>query len=305
MQEDDKSRHQREQQHGDNEEVLEPSEHNDAEQNGSVEDDSELNVDEQKEEELFFDGENYYTKEEFFSPDEEEVSPKKRKRSRAFKVVVAGIITVALLANVFAIWPQLFNIPAFEFLATSQELSSNEDVQTYKESVVIVRTDDSKGTGFVIDDSLIMTNEHVIDRAVSPVVAFDNGDSYVTEPIYVNEELDMAILRVEDENFDHPSLPLTTDYAENELVYVIGNPLFFNFIPNEGTLLADMSVSSKEVPVMSLDAPIYRGSSGSPVINTDGEVVGLVFATSSSNGSRVGLAIKMQDIVPLLEEIER
>ncbi|WP_147802158.1 trypsin-like peptidase domain-containing protein [Alkalicoccus halolimnae] len=261
-------------------------------------------VEEQPEkEELFYDGKEYLTKEEFFNPPEEEKLDNKPpgKKKRFFKIMIASLITMALLVNVFAVWPQLFNFPAVEFLSNASELSDNEKVEEYKESVVVVRTENSKGTGFVFGGGYIMTNEHVIRDGVEISVHFENGESYLTEEIEVNEELDIAVLKPMAEDFPHPSLEINSGWSPSEQIYVIGNPRFFNFIPNEGVLLQSTNVSSKNAEVIALEAPIYRGSSGSPVITEDGEVAGVVFATSRINvdGSRerVGLAIDMENII--------
>ncbi|SDN34879.1 S1 family peptidase [Alkalicoccus daliensis] len=263
----------------------------------------------ESEEELFFDGENYLTKEEFFNPPEEEKleNQKPKKTKRFFKVIIASVVTVALLANVFAVWPQLFNFPAAEFLENARELSDNEEVQSYKESIVVVRTEDSKGTGFVFDEGRIMTNEHVIRDGAEITVHFENGDSYFAEVEDESEELDIALLTVDSDDFSHPELSLSTAWTENEDIVVIGNPLFFNYIANRGMILEHVSINSKPSDVIALEAPIYRGSSGSPVINEDGEVTGVIYATSNiqfdTESQRVGLAIDMEDILEGFEEL--
>lgn len=268
---------------------------------------SDLEKKDESPEELFFDGENYLTKEEFFNPpDEEKASDRpKRKMKRSLKIFIATIITAAMLANVFAVWPQLFNFPAAEFLANARDLSSNEEVQEYRESIAVIRTENSKGTGFVFEDGRIMTNEHVIRDGFEVTAHFENGDSYVTEVIESNADLDIAILEVANEEFHHPALELSSGWEENEEIYIIGNPMFFNYIANAGTLLEHVPMQSKSEEVIALDAPVYRGSSGSPVINHEGEAAGVVYATSSINlegeSSRVGLAIDMENI---LEEME-
>lgn len=248
-------------------------------------------------EELFFDYESgeYYTKEEFFNPDDEEEAERPKRKKRGLKIFIASFAAIALLSNVFSIWPRLFNLPAFEFIAVSQELSNNEDVQLYKESVVVVQAGNSQGTGYYIsEEGYIMTNEHVINNDPQPIVSFQDGGNYAAEVVEENEELDVAILQIEPEE-SYPVLEVSTDWEENMPVYVIGNPLFFNYIANEGSIIGNMNTAGRESPVLMLDAPIYQGSSGSPVISHDGDVVGMVYATTrvehGGSSTKVGLAI--------------
>lgn len=206
----------------------------------------------------------------------------------------------------FAIWPQLFNLPALDFLATSQELSNSEEIQQYKESIVVVRAGNSKGTGFYIsEDGYIMTNEHVVSNDPQPVVSFDDGESFRAEVVEKNEAIDIAILKIDSGDYDPPVLEFDVNWNDGLPVYVIGNPLFFNYIANEGHLIGTTTTQSREEAVIMLDAPIYQGSSGSPVINHDGNVVGVVYATTrvDHEGSRmkVGLAIPVDDFAEYID----
>src|SRR5699024_5598304 len=97
-----------------------------------------------------------------------------------------------------------------------------------------------------------------------------------------SSDLDLPFLQLADH------FTLTTD----EPIYFIGNPLRFTGIANEGVVLDYIMVKSKEEPVVMMDAPVYRGNSGSPVINEAGKVIGVIFATSHTNeAGRVGLFI--------------
>ncbi|MCR6106700.1 trypsin-like peptidase domain-containing protein [Salipaludibacillus agaradhaerens] len=272
---------------------------NDASKSNQKKDKEELN--DQPEEELFFDGEHYYTKEEFFNPDDEEEG-QTRKPRRGLKITIAAFITVALLSNVFAIWPQLFNFPAMEFIAVSQELSNNEDVQLYKESVVVIRSGNSKGTGFYISENgYIMTNEHVVSDYPQATVSFENGSSYTADVIETDPERDVAILHIETD-VSYPVLDFAEEWVSGMSIYVIGNPLFFNFIANQGKVTGTTDIGNTNSSSLVLDAPIYHGSSGSPVIREDGKVVGIVYATTrleDEGGStrKVGLAIPTEELL--------
>src|SRR5699024_9263154 len=74
--------------------------------------------------------------------------------------------------------------------------------------------------------------------------------------------------------------------------YFIGNPLGFHGIANKGTIIDYTRLQNWDEDVIMMKAPVYRGSSGSPVINGDGEVIGVVFATTDrENYGKVGLFI--------------
>ncbi|TMW73406.1 S1C family serine protease [Alteribacter natronophilus] len=223
----------------------------------------------------YFDGERYYTKEEFFNPRDEEEAPEKKKTKRRVKKVAAAVIIIALLGNVLAFIPRLVNIPAVEFLTVSRELSQSEDVQAYRESVVVVRGENNKGTGFLFsEDGYIMTNDHVIEGEPFLTVTFENGDRYQAQVTDTHESLDLAVLKIDGEP-GQPNLEFSRTWSADESVIIIGNPLFFNFIANQGEILGERSDGA-----VLLDAPVYRGNSGSPVINEDGSVIGVVYATT-------------------------
>ena len=89
----------------------------------------------------------------------------------------------------------------------------------------------------------------------------------------MDEDLDVALLKVEGENLPH--LPLRiSDAKEHESIYVIGNPLTQTQIVNEGEIVNN----EQPYQVMKITNPIFPGHSGSPVISQAGEVVGIVYA---------------------------
>ncbi|WP_164215969.1 serine protease [Virgibacillus sp. YIM 98842] len=224
----------------------------------------------------------------------EKKNQEERTSKRRFPKWVFWLIAIALVFNIFALIPQTFSIPAIEFLQTSARLSAQDDIQTYKESVVVVETVDSRGTGFSISENgMIMTNHHVIEGEDEVTVAFPEVGLFNAEVTEQYPDIDLAILEVE-KGDDLPYLSLAEEAAfqEDEHIYFIGNPLMFNGIANEGTIAGYTNLSSWEESVVMLKAPVYRGNSGSPVINQAGEVIGVVFATLHHDvEGRVGLFV--------------
>jgi len=218
---------------------------------------------------------------------------REKKPNTKFPKWVFWLIAAALVLNVIALLPQTFSIPAVEFLKTSAKLSAQENIKAYKEAVVVIETENSKGTGFAISETgAILTNYHVVEGNDAVTVAFPDAGLYRGEVAETYPDIDLAVLKVD--GAELPYLPLAETFAleQNEKIYFIGNPLKFQGIANEGKIIDMVDVKSKDLPVVMLDAPVYRGNSGSPVIDAAGEVIGVVFATTHHDEhGRVGLFI--------------
>lgn len=222
-----------------------------------------------------------------------EARKKEKKPKSPFPKWVFWLIAFALMFNVIALLPQTFSIPAVDFLMTSAKLSTQDHIKSYKEAVVVIETDDGKGTGFAINETGdILTNYHVVEGNNTVTVAFPEEGLFTGEVVETYPEIDVALLRINEENMPYLPLAKTFTYEAEENIYFIGNPLKFQGIANEGNVIDYVKVASKELPVVMLDAPVYRGNSGSPVINEDGEAIGVIFATlHHKEEGRVGLFI--------------
>ena len=217
----------------------------------------------------------------------------KQRKQRPFVRLIVWAIALALVFNTGAILLNIFSIPAVEFIKVSAKLSAQEDIQQYKKAVVEVSTGDSKGTGFAIsDDGLILTNDHVIEDALQLTVVFPDDGIYEAEVVASYPDIDTALIKVDGEDLPHLELADSHPYTPDEHVYFIGNPLYFTGIANEGTMLDWVKLDDWDEPVMMMQAPVYKGNSGSPVITESGMVVGMVFATLDTDAhGKVGLFI--------------
>lgn len=217
----------------------------------------------------------------------------KPKKQKPFARLLVWMIALALVFNTFAILLNIFSIPAVEFIQVSTRLSAQEDIKQYKKAVVEVSTGDSKGTGFAISsDGLILTNHHVIDHALQLTVVFPDDGIYEAEVIASYPDIDTALIKVEGDDLPHLDVADTYQYDADEHVYFIGNPLYFTGIANEGTVIDWVRLDDWDEPVMMMQAPVYKGNSGSPVISESGEVVGIVFATlDTEEHGKVGLFV--------------
>jgi S1-C subfamily serine protease len=234
---------------------------------------------------------------EDFLPNEEDewLLDRQRKRRSLITKATAIVLSFALIVTTVQIWPQLFNLSSLSFLQKSAELSQQEEIQQYKEAVVTIQDQYSKGTGFNISENgLIITNHHVIDEMNPITVTFPNGTIFHAALLVSEPDLDLAVLQVDGKDLPFLSLSGPKQWDIHDHIYVIGNPLFHTQIANEGEILDGSQGSG----VLRISAPIYKGNSGSPVINQNGEVIGVVFAKSTEKP--IGYAIPIERILKKL-----
>ncbi len=231
---------------------------------------------------------------------QKEEPPKKRTKLERIKF---WTIAIVFIFSGFSFFVQTYSIPAIDFLITSAKLSNDENIQLYKESVVSIVTNNSKGTGFSIsDDGYIITNHHVIEDKTSIIINFPEYGVFPAEVIAEFPEIDTAFLKVDAEHLPFLQLDQTDDKHLGEDVRFIGNPLKFQWIVNEGIVIEQTNIRSISRPVTMLQAPVYRGNSGSPIFSSTGEVIGVIFATTKHEQyGKVGLFIPIADIIEVMD----
>lgn len=142
-------------------------------------------------------------------------------------------------------------------------------------AIVTIRTDHSLGTGFVVDkNGLIATNVHVVAGSSPLTVIFaDKRQFPVIEVTSHDTQLDLAIVRI-----DAKDLPVLT-LGDSEAVHAgdpivaIGHPLGLEDTVSNGLISAVRKL--EKVTILQISAPIAPGSSGGPIFNDNGEVVGV------------------------------
>jgi serine protease Do len=154
------------------------------------------------------------------------------------------------------------------------------------------------GSGVVIDENgYIITNAHVVKdaRRVQVVAPESRGRAIDAAVVGVAEEIDLALLKVEIKGLR--PLPLADDerIRQGEIVFAFGSPQGLRDSVTMGLISATARQPDPDTPMayIQTDAPINRGNSGGPLVNTEGELVGInTFILSNSGGSEgLGFAI--------------
>lgn len=165
-------------------------------------------------------------------------------------------------------------------------------------AVVTLETANGSGSGFYIDrEGYLLTDFHVIDGAKFVKVKMANGDKLVAQVVKVSERDDVALLKSVSVDFDPLAIrPDVLDVGEE--VYAIGTPLgVLTSTMTRGVLSADRSIQG--VHVLQSDAAITFGSSGGPLLDAEGRVIGLSKSVSKV-AQGFNLFIPIQDALRVL-----
>ena len=154
------------------------------------------------------------------------------------------------------------------------------------------------GSGFVIDKAgHIVTNYHVVQGARSVSVSFSNNESMKARIVGSDPSTDVAVLQVDVHSQALTPLPLgnSDDVHVGDSVVAIGNPLGLDRTVTSGIVSALQRVIAAPGGqysidhVIQTDAALNHGNSGGPLLNADGEVIGVNSQIQSDTGSNVGL----------------
>ena len=178
-------------------------------------------------------------------------------------------------------------------------LTPAQIAQAATSSVVLIRSPTGLGSGFVAAaDGKIVTNFHVIEGATeASIVTSDRIEHKDIEVIALDKAHDLAVLRIKGQSLKPLALADSNLARAGDHVVAIGNPLGLGGTISDGLLSAIRELP--ELTVLQISAPISPGSSGGPVFNDHGEVIG-VSTFLLSGGQNLNFAIPINIAKPLL-----
>ena len=235
-----------------------------------------------------------------------------RSRENAITRAVAAVAPAVVSINVLEVqrvqvrdpFSNFFNDPFFEYFFDRRPRTMEREVQNL-------------GSGFVISaDGYIVTNEHVVGNATQIEVQFPDGRSMEAELVGSDYASDLALLKV------MPDAPLAyLAFAEDaapipgEWVIALGNPFGLFEAADPTVTVGVVSAVGRTLPtgrqgrlyrdMIQTDAAINRGNSGGPLVNADGDVIGVNTAIIGPAGGSVGIgfAVPSDRAMRILDEL--
>lgn len=172
------------------------------------------------------------------------------------------------------------------------------------------------GTGLIVSENgYILTNEHVSGKKNSTCyITMNTSKTYTGTVVWSNSDIDMAIIKINEKKLTYATLGNSDDTQVGQTVYAIGNPIGYEFqrTVTSGIISAkDRTIKLEEngedvymEDLIQTDATINPGNSGGPLINSNGEVIG-INSVKITSAEGIGFAVPINTVKSVIESFSK
>lgn len=168
------------------------------------------------------------------------------------------------------------------------------------------------GSGVIYSsDGYIITNNHVAGDAKEMTVTLSDGTEYPAKLVGADKNTDIAVIKIEAQNLTPANFASIENVKVGEIAIALGSPFGLQKSVTMGVISAlgrEISVSADTLPMVDLiqtDATINPGNSGGPLVNSEGQVIGIntiIYSTSGSSAG-VGFSIPTDTVTNIANQI--
>ncbi len=155
-------------------------------------------------------------------------------------------------------------------------MTLSEIIESFKVSVIQIATQQGTGTGFYLNDyNLIITNQHVVKNNGDVTIKGKTFDKQFSKVVFSDEKYDIAFLMPPNEiQFPQIRLGDNKSLRDGDDILAIGHPYGLNYSSTQG-VVSRVDRVQNGLNYIQIDAAINPGNSGGPLVNMNGEVVGV------------------------------
>jgi serine protease Do len=147
------------------------------------------------------------------------------------------------------------------------------------------------GSGFVIDsDGYLLTNHHVVDGAESIIVTFPDKREFKGKVVGSDQRTDVALVKIEGKSLPSLKIGNVNNTKVGQWVVAIGSPFGLENSVTAGIVSAKGRDTGEYLPFIQTDVAVNPGNSGGPLLNLDGEVIGINSQIYSRTGGFMGIS---------------
>lgn len=176
-------------------------------------------------------------------------------------------------------------------------------VEDFRNTIVQIATPYNTGTGFFLrSKNLIVTNHHVVEGNRMVVIEGAKFNKQLVKVKYVDSKYDLAFLEAPLTEANLPYIKLGNDESlrERDPVVAIGHPFGLKF-SLKGGIVSNTAEMMNGIPYLHIDVALNPGNSGGPLVNADGEVVG-INTFMIRNGNNTGFSLPVRFLNETLEQ---
>ena len=172
------------------------------------------------------------------------------------------------------------------------------------------------GTGVIISENgYILSNEHVTGEKYSNCyVTLENGKAYKANVVWSDSDIDLSICKINAKSLTYAKLGDSDNIRVGERVYAIGNPIGYEFqrtvtsgiisAVNRTIILQEDNKTSHMEDLIQTDATINPGNSGGPLIDIEGNIIG-INSVKITSAEGIGFAVPINIVKPILEKFNK
>ncbi len=168
-----------------------------------------------------------------------------------------------------------------------------------------------QGSGFIVDSNgVILTNAHVVSGADTVTVTLKDGRTFKGEVRGIDEPSDLAVVKINGQNLPIAPLGNSNDLKVGDWAIAVGNPLGLDNTVTLGIVStlnrssAQVGIPDKRLDFIQTDAAINPGNSGGPLLNEQGEVIGINTAIRAE-AQGIGFAIPIDKAKVIKDKLAR